>query len=338
MDREYLKFSFSLPVYNEVGQIRRCLDSIASQDYPKDKIEVLLIDGDSNDDTVKVASEYEFVRFFSNPKRLADFGAKIAAKETTGDLLIIFAADNDLVGSDWLKTVNEAFLLDENISTMWCKMISSDRDSSINKYYELIQNDPLSFFVNKNIIHYKKRGLNMNIHNKEAYIFEVKKERPLIWGANGLVYKTSLVQEIILQEGFIGDNDVFQELVEKGNNKVVYFTDLYVIHHHVQSLKQWVMKWRRNYLSHFLMQRETRNLGWVMDKNFKFRLFFWIIYSIIPIFSLSHAAYLAIRDRKIEWFYHPLVSFFQVIVYSYLTVFRPEGRKIIRDLILGKSL
>jgi len=338
MSGEFLKISFSLPVYNEERRIRECLETIASQDYPQDKIEVLLVDGGSTDKTIESASKYKFVRILSNPKKLADFGAKISTREATGDLFVIFAADNGLVGKDWLKTVNQAFLADKEISTLWCKMISSSDDSRVNNYYELIQNDPLSFCINKNLRRYLKKASKVSFDGKKGYIFEVEKGKPLIWGANGLVYRTSWVRDIILKEGFLGDNDVFQDLIERGKKRVVYFKDLFVYHHHLGSLWQWVKKWRRNYVSHFLEQRKTRNLGWVVDKGFKVKVLLWAIYSIIPVFSLIHSSYLMIRDRNIYWLYHPVASFFQVITYSYLTLARPEGRRMVGELLRGRKL
>ncbi len=338
MSQEFLKISFSLPVYNEEVRIKECLETIASQDYPQDRIEVLLVDGGSTDKTIETASKYKFVRILSNPKKLADFGAKISAKEATGDLFVIFAADNGLVGKDWLKTINQAFLVDNEVSTFWCKMISSPDDSRINYYYELIQNDPLSFCINKNLSRYLKKASKVSFDRKEGYVFDVEKGKPLIWGANGLVYRTSWVRDIITREGFLGDNDVFQELIEEGKNKVVYFKDLFVYHHHLSSLLQWVNKWRRNYVSHLLEQRKTRNLGWAVDKNFKIKVCLWAIYSIIPIFSLFHSVYLMIRDRNIYWLYHPAASFLQVVTYSYLTLAKSEGRRMIGELLCGGKL
>ncbi len=338
MKGNFLKFSFSLPVYNEEKRIKRCLDSIKMQDYPHGRIEVLLMDGGSQDCTIEIASKYEFAKIFSNPKRLADFGAKISAREATGNLFVIFAADNELVGRDWLKIVNQIFSYDQEISTLWCKMLSSSDDAAINKYYELIQNDPLSFFINKNLIHDLKSASFKKFNEKNCYIFIVEKNKPLIWGANGLVYRTSLVRDIILKEGFLGDNDVFQTLIEEGKNKVAYLTDLFVYHHHVRSLGQWVTKWKRNYLNHFLKQIDTRNLGWVMDKSFKVKLLFWILYSSIPIFSFIHSVYLCLRKKNICWLYHPLASLFQLITYSWLTLSHPEGRKIIRELLQAGRL
>ena len=338
MKENFLKFSFSLPVYNEEKRIKRCLDSIKMQDYPQDRIEVLLADGGSSDRTVEIASQYEFVRVSPNPRKLADFGAKINAKEATGDLFVIFAADNELADRDWLKIVNNVFLYDQEVSTLWCKMISSLEDSPLNRYYELIQNDPLSFFVNKNLRYYLERAFLRKFNGKNCYIFNVDKNKPLIWGANGLVYRTSWVREIILREGFVADNDVFQILIEGGKNKVAYLEDLYVYHHHIKSLKQWRKKWKRNFLEHFLTKRHTRNLGWIMNKNFKWKLLLWMVYSIIPLFSFIHSVYLSFRRRNIYWLYHSLASFYQAVTYSWLVLSNVEGKKAIRELFYGGKL
>ena len=40
-----------IPCRNEEDWIGPCLDSIIQNDYPKDRLEVLVVDGMSNDDT-----------------------------------------------------------------------------------------------------------------------------------------------------------------------------------------------------------------------------------------------------------------------------------------------
>ena len=40
-----------VPCRNEEGYIGRCLDSILATDYPKDRVEVLVVDGRSDDRT-----------------------------------------------------------------------------------------------------------------------------------------------------------------------------------------------------------------------------------------------------------------------------------------------
>jgi glycosyltransferase involved in cell wall biosynthesis len=47
-----------VPVYNDPVGIKVTLDSFLSQDYPSDKYEILVVDNNSSDNTVKVVSDY----------------------------------------------------------------------------------------------------------------------------------------------------------------------------------------------------------------------------------------------------------------------------------------
>lgn len=49
-----MKASFIISLYNEEKSIVECLDSIFNQDYLKKDFEVLVIDGGSTDDTLKI--------------------------------------------------------------------------------------------------------------------------------------------------------------------------------------------------------------------------------------------------------------------------------------------
>lgn len=49
-----LLVSIIIPCRNEEKFIGKCLDSIIAQDYPKDKLEVLVVDGMSEDRTRKM--------------------------------------------------------------------------------------------------------------------------------------------------------------------------------------------------------------------------------------------------------------------------------------------
>lgn len=330
---ELPKFSICLPVYNAQEHLERCLDSIQRQDYPKEKVEVLVVDGGSTDKTKQITEKFN-VKIFDNPKRLADFGAKIAMANATGQFFVIFAADNELVSDDWFKTIAEVFNKDEGLACVWGRMIASSNDAPINRYYELIQNDPLSFFVNKNLQRYIREAKSEKINNKDFYFFTVNKNMPLIWGANGLIYRTDYVRDIILRDEFVADNDVFQIMIESGKNKVAYSLDLNLYHHHLVNLISWIKKWRRNYIAHYLKQRQTRNLGWVSGKTFVGKLILWIIYSGIPVFSLIHSILLSIKYKNKYWLYHPLANLAQMMTYAFATIFTKEGWNLIR----GKAL
>lgn len=327
------KFSFSLPVYDASCYLQECLESIFSQDYPQGKIEVLLVDGGSTDNTLEIAKRFP-VRIFKNPKRLAEYGVQLGVRKATGDFLVIFAADNELVGNDWVQKVVSVFNNVEDISAVWGKLVSGENDSVLNKYFELIQSDPLNWFLNNNLNKYKSKA---QICGRDCLKFRVNPTKPLVWGANGLVYRTEKIKTIWAQSGYLGDNDAFQYMVEQDNNKVAYFTSSFVYHHHVAKLGDFMTKWKRNFIQHLLNKQKTRNINWIFVDNFKTKLFFWIMYSAIPIFSFSHSVYLCLKDRNIHWFYHPVVSFLQFFTYSTLTLFTKKGRNFVKGVIFSTA-
>ena len=52
-----LKVSIIIPCRNEEKYIAKCLDSIITQDYPIDNLEVLVVDGMSKDKTVQLLNQ-----------------------------------------------------------------------------------------------------------------------------------------------------------------------------------------------------------------------------------------------------------------------------------------
>lgn len=321
------EISFIIPTYNASFHIERCLDSIRNQRYPQEKIEVLVIEGGSFDNTLDLVKKYN-CKILNNAKRLAEFGIQLGIKEARGELVVIFAADNELAGDDWIHRVVNIFDIFPEVSAVWGELASGKNDPPLNKYFELIQSDPLNWFLNNNLSRYKKKAAR---YGDDCFIFEVDPKRPLVWGANGLVYRRRKIEKIWAQEGYLGDNDAFQYMIEQGNSVVAYFDYPFVYHHHVATLKDWVNKWRRNFVFHLSDKQRTRNMNWVFTDDFKIKLFFWTLYSSLPIISFLHSSYLVLRDRNIYWFYHPVVNFLQLFTYVSLVVFTQKGHLFIRQ-------
>jgi glycosyltransferase involved in cell wall biosynthesis len=83
------------PIYNEEGSIQQCIDSLLKQDYPEDYMEILLIDGMSNDRTRQIIIEnikkYSHIKLIDNPAKTVPQGLNKGIKESTGE--IIFRVD-----------------------------------------------------------------------------------------------------------------------------------------------------------------------------------------------------------------------------------------------------
>ncbi len=89
---EFPFVSIIIPCRNEKHFIAKCLDSILSQDYPKDNLEVLVVDGDSKDETKKIIEEYvkkySFVKLLSNLNKYTPFGLNIGIRAARGEIIV----------------------------------------------------------------------------------------------------------------------------------------------------------------------------------------------------------------------------------------------------------
>ena len=85
--------SVLIPVRNEERYLERCLYSLASQDYPRERFEVLVIDGGSTDRTREFAARFAAestlaVRLLQNPRRLPAAGMNIGLEEARGEVIV----------------------------------------------------------------------------------------------------------------------------------------------------------------------------------------------------------------------------------------------------------
>ena len=81
-----------VPIYNEEKYIAKCIESIMQQDYPKDDLEVLFVDGMSTDRTREIIASYQlqcpYLRVLDNPDRIVPPAMNIGIRAAKGDVII----------------------------------------------------------------------------------------------------------------------------------------------------------------------------------------------------------------------------------------------------------
>ena len=86
--------------YNNQDTIGECLQALLAQDYPKDHFEVIVMDGVSKDNTVKIAEQYpvKVISIRLNCPAAYNYAFNIAAYPVLG-----FVDSDAKVEADWLK-------------------------------------------------------------------------------------------------------------------------------------------------------------------------------------------------------------------------------------------
>ena len=79
-----------IPCRNERDYIQSCLDSVIKQDYPKKELEILIVDGMSEDGTREFIKNYarkhRSIRTLDNPERTKPCALNMSIKNAKGDI------------------------------------------------------------------------------------------------------------------------------------------------------------------------------------------------------------------------------------------------------------
>ena len=84
--------SVILPVRNEERYIAACVDSIFSQDYPAEKMEVIFVDGRSEDRTVEMLhamqKDHPQIVVLDNPNRTVPYAMNIGIAHSSAPVIV----------------------------------------------------------------------------------------------------------------------------------------------------------------------------------------------------------------------------------------------------------
>lgn len=98
--------------YNEEKDLPACLTAITSQNYPKEKYELVVVDNNSTDKTAEIAKSFG-ARVVNEERQGNTYAVSKGTKSAVGDIIAMTDADS-VVSSNWLETI-EGIFKDEKI-------------------------------------------------------------------------------------------------------------------------------------------------------------------------------------------------------------------------------
>ena len=113
--------------YNGKELIEDCLSSLAKLDYPRDRLEILMIDNGSSDDSIAYIEQcFPYVKNIKNPENYGFAkGCNIGAKNATGEYIALL--NNDMrVEKKWLKELILPLMKDNKIGITTSKILNWD--------------------------------------------------------------------------------------------------------------------------------------------------------------------------------------------------------------------
>ena len=128
-----MDISIIIPCHNEEEFIGKCLDSIVEQDYSKDRLEVLVVDGLSDDGTREIlknyTNKYPFIKLLDNPKVIIPAALNIGIGQSSGEVIIRLDA-HAAYRRDYMKKCKE-LLAKYNVDVMGGVIVTLPRNNTI---------------------------------------------------------------------------------------------------------------------------------------------------------------------------------------------------------------
>ena len=320
--------SILIPTLNASSVLENCLESIKKQNYPTEKIEIIVADGGSTDGTVEMAKKYGAV-VVENKLKTGEAGKAAALRAAGGEFVALIDSDNILPDGEWLNQMIEPLLKHaEAVGSEPWKYIWRKEDGFIDRHCALIgMNDPFVMFLGNydrvNLLTGKWTEVEHDEEDMGGYLLLGLDKRgvPTI-GANGTVFRTGFLKGRVKGDYLFDIDIIASEIKEKGSVKFIKVKNG-IIHTFCGSdIGKFARKQRRrvkDYLFH-LNKKGGREFGWgEMDLGGKKSggMVRFVLYTLLVVPVVGQAIVGFLKKADFAWFFHPVACWITLWEYGW---------------------
>ena len=310
--------SVVIPTLNSERFLPECLESIRKQDYPAEKIEIIIADGGSTDSTREIARKYN-CSIYSNPLKTAEAGKAVGVKHANGEIIALIDSDNILPETGWFRRMIAPFDDEDIAGAEPLYYTYRETDGYITRYCALIgANDPLCIFLGNydrySLLTNNWTGMTIRQEDMGDYLsLELKEAQLPTIGANGFLIRKGLLNSCSIED-YLFDIDIVYELVMQGHNKFAK-VKTGIIHIFSVTMSGFMRKQKRRIRDYGYYQKiGVRKYPWSkLDKSgiLKFILFTITIFPLVAQAAIGWS-----RKRDSAWTFHVLACWITLVIYA----------------------
>jgi len=320
--------SFITPMKEKDYRVVGLLESIRRQRYPQDKIEILIIDGGSNPDVLKVCKNYG-AKIYFNEKGLAEgagMGKDQGIWKAQGKYIVIAESDIELIGENWIDVMITPLEENPDLFASVPRLYIHRKDNIVNRYLSYVGVDP--FAIYRALDAHIALGLVKMEDMGDYYKVRLNPEEPYCMGSNGFCFRKSLID-------IVGDYAQDVEFIARlAKHNILEFAipkGADVFHKNVKGFKDFLKKrirWTKNYSKIYI--KEKKEFVWIIRKD---RFFIYVIKNLLIFPNIPVAVKKTFYYKDICWLLHPFMLF---IVTAINVFFGLQSRNMIKE-VFGKN-
>ncbi|WP_281544073.1 glycosyltransferase family 2 protein [Grimontia sp. SpTr1] len=333
-----------IATYNSMKMLPRTLDAIFSQNYPKDKLEILLVDGGSTDNTIQYGKE-RGCKVEHNPRTEPVFAKFVGFNEAKGELLVYLDHDEVYSHSNCLRDQVDC-IREYGVKTVISAGYLNPKEEHFINDYINEYGDPFSLFIYRIskspevFINDLREKYEVSLENDRycSVDFGESKPLPLI----ELLAMGTMIDRTFFSEKFPNVVSVPENLphlfyyLMSIETKIGICKDHSLYHYSSESIDKYLRKisWRvRNNIHHtddvgaagYLMREKM-----MAKRSGKFgtvKKYLFIPYSILVFPALLDSIYLILHRKKKAFLFHSPLCFYTASQILYHMGLKLLGKK-----------
>lgn len=277
------KISVIVPNYNDASRLSKCIRSLLDLNYPKEKLEIIIVDNGSKDNSLQVIKEFP-VKLLMEKNIKGSYAARNLGVKNAEREVLAFTDSDCVVDKQWLMNAVK-YLAEEDVGGVAGKILGGEPETLVEEHQLL------------------NKALDQSRYFKHPYY-------PFAVTAN-VIYKKIVFDKIGLFETHWisgGDVDFSWRMQIHGKMKLVYADDCVVYHHHRTSPEGLYLQSKRHIYGACLLNAKYNNKFQTLNElNNKLILYSKIFRKHIEKIILFSAFFL-FRNKRIYFLYLTRVS------------------------------
>lgn len=312
--------SVVIPTLNSAKYLPECLQSVRDQDYPDELLELIIVDGGSDDETSEIAHRYGVEHILHNRLITGEAGKAQGIHHANRELVLMIDSDNVLVGNDWLRRMVQPLVDDPTVVSSECLRWDYRRhDHYINRYQALTGiNDPMSLFIGNfdrwSELQQRWTGYPVTSEYRDGW------ERVTLtagavptMGANGYLVRRSAYERLQLGD-YLFDIDAVHDLVTAGLDTIAR-VDVPIRHYFCDSVSRFYRKTRRRTDDYFFFRSQgMRTYPWTTSQRLAVIRFVLSTVLVVPLLAQVYRGYRRVPDAA--WLFHVPACVITLLVYA----------------------
>ena len=298
-----MDLTITIPTINEEQDIGDCLKSIAMQDYPKNKFEIIIVDNYSKDNTLKIANSFKKklnIRILKNKIFDAESNKLMGYNASKGEFFMYLDADMRFVTRDFITKMLFPFKSDKRIVGNFVQFLVNKKHPALTRTlsYDEFQRDPILKFFTFGINEIVKEK------NKDYWLCFCKEKIP----PQGLmIYKKELIKDYVKGQKQLIDNEIPAVIAEK-NHYFAYVPSTGVHHLLLRSFKELWHKRVRNLQRTYHPNIDKRKFKWIDYKKDWPKIIIWMLYTNSIILPVINSIYKTFKYKDYCFLNEPLLN------------------------------